>query len=311
MNNILTGNIWAQIRSRANSANRRLAAIAYVTTEDYVTFRKGDILVCDASDKSIGSGETSASLLARLLKKGVKLYSNPQLHSKLFLFGRYTLIGSNNLSMSSALHLDEAALLTTNTSVRSQSAALIYSLANKSQIIDSKFIARIIKISVKKAKFHNIRKRHSITLSQKTWIIRTYEINEDRYTSEQALVEKAEKALIRENVLSDPDNINWVRWTNHSSFAKNAREGDTIIIMHSELKSKRVQVYRPVAILKKQVHKQWTRFYYEDTEHEDHMSWSAFHRKISTIGIRSVKPTSTRALNPRDAAVIESIWEEH
>ena len=87
MERILTDNVWKQIASLARACKRRSAALAYVSTDNYVSFKKGDILVCDASDAAIKSGETSAAILARYYKKGVQLYSRTSLHAKVLVMG--------------------------------------------------------------------------------------------------------------------------------------------------------------------------------------------------------------------------------
>ena len=47
-------------------------------------FKKSDVLIVDASDETIASGGTSATLLAALLRRGVKLYSVTGLHAKVY-----------------------------------------------------------------------------------------------------------------------------------------------------------------------------------------------------------------------------------
>ena len=126
MDQILTGNIWKQIAPSAQRANRRLAALAYVSNGDLLRLEHGDTLVCDASDHAISLGNTSAPVLRKFHRKGVRLYNHPDLHAKVVLFGKNALIGSCNLPQSSASILREAALLSTRSSVRSQVSAFIY-----------------------------------------------------------------------------------------------------------------------------------------------------------------------------------------
>jgi hypothetical protein len=81
MQAVLTGaKLWSNIRSKARKAKRRRLAIAYVT-KDLIGLKKGDLLVVDASIHAIRFGETSAKLLHTLCKRGVDIYSCPDLHA--------------------------------------------------------------------------------------------------------------------------------------------------------------------------------------------------------------------------------------
>ena len=57
MHSILSTGLWVKIRAKAAKARRRQAAIAYVTA-DLVGFKKGDVLVVDASPAVIKSAVT-------------------------------------------------------------------------------------------------------------------------------------------------------------------------------------------------------------------------------------------------------------
>ena len=91
METILTGNIWKQVAREAKTAKHRLVAVAYVSKCGHLRLSKDDVLVCDASDRAIRSGETSASLLETLRRRGVELRSQPDLHAKAAVFGRHAL----------------------------------------------------------------------------------------------------------------------------------------------------------------------------------------------------------------------------
>lgn len=150
-------------------------------------------------------------------------------------------------------------------------------------------------------------KRPTIHLGNRTWIIRTYRLNPERYKAEEPFVETAEKEVRKK--LHDPDaEISWIRWAGKSTFRSLARAGDTIIEMTSERKGNRVTVSTPAAILKRQDNEKWTRFYYETQE--DSLSWTSFQRELRRIGINHIRKNSTRELTPRDTALIDVIWEK-
>src|ERR1700723_260200 len=101
MQKILSKDLWPVIRELAEKAVQRKAAIAYVT-QDLVGFRKSDVLIVDASDNAIACGETDARLLRKLVNKGVRLYNCADLHAKVLVVGESAIIGSGNMSNSSA-----------------------------------------------------------------------------------------------------------------------------------------------------------------------------------------------------------------
>ena len=67
------GPLWGAITDCVKKAHRTKAAIAYVTKSVSLPLKPGDILVVDASDGAIASGQTSATTLASLNKKLVTL----------------------------------------------------------------------------------------------------------------------------------------------------------------------------------------------------------------------------------------------
>ena len=63
MSELVSAELWRRLRELAKNAKRKHAAIAYVTDDRYVIFGKGDVLVTDASDGAIKSGQTSVEVL--------------------------------------------------------------------------------------------------------------------------------------------------------------------------------------------------------------------------------------------------------
>jgi hypothetical protein len=140
--------------------------------------------------------------------------------------------------------------------------------------------------------------------------VRTFELGESRYESEKKPVERAEREVAKLFNKEDSE-VGWMRWTGKKNKFRNAaKEGDTLIDMGSPRRSKRVTVYGPVAILKRQDAAEWTRFYYECPEDLPEMSWTDFQRRLRRVGITSIKKGSTRELTPHEAALVETIWGE-
>jgi hypothetical protein len=85
---VISDGIWTEIRKLSRSGQPKFAAIAYVTSDAYLRFGEGDILVCDASDTAIRSGQTAVEILRKARGRGATIYSSPGLHAKAIVLGR-------------------------------------------------------------------------------------------------------------------------------------------------------------------------------------------------------------------------------
>jgi len=91
MQRVLTTNLWTKIQRLAAKRKTKKAAIAYVTTDKYVDFGKGDSLIVDASEYAVGCGQTSARVLKVAYKRGAKIFSSDRLHAKFLIFAIWRL----------------------------------------------------------------------------------------------------------------------------------------------------------------------------------------------------------------------------
>ena len=185
MDRILTNNIWAQVSKELRKANK-IAALAYVSSDEFVTFGEGNLLICDASIKAISTGQTSAALLRKFYNNSAELFNYPNLHSKVVLFGNNALVGSNNLSISSSYMLREIALLTNRTQIYSQIKSFIYQIKKESKKIDAEYLNKIEKIPVKRNFTFTKRKSiiKKIKLGNRCWVVSTHPLDEKRYAKE-------------------------------------------------------------------------------------------------------------------------------
>ncbi|HEY3321209.1 MAG TPA: phospholipase D family protein [Planctomycetota bacterium] len=96
-----------------------MAAVAYsgANARRLLPMPKGSCLVVDSSERAVASGQTCPKDLLALMKRGVAIYSVPNLHAKVFVIGRTAYIGSTNVSVRSASQLIEAAVRTTEPKV--------------------------------------------------------------------------------------------------------------------------------------------------------------------------------------------------
>lgn len=113
----VTQDIWPQLTKTVRASQRRCdVAVAYfgAGAGRLLPLPKGSRLVVDASERAVASGQTCPADLSKVLKRGVTIYSVPNLHAKVFVFGRVAYIGSTNVSGRSESHLVEAAIRTTD-----------------------------------------------------------------------------------------------------------------------------------------------------------------------------------------------------
>jgi hypothetical protein len=242
------------------------AAVAYVT-RDLIGFRRGDVLVVDASDHAIQYGETSAKLLRKLWQKGVQLYYCDDLHAKVFLLDDVVAITSGNMSDSSARVLVEVGVLTDHNTTVSAVKSVIEQLVRQSDRLTEKRIAALCDIEVIHHWGHNTgrraKRRTKVTkLANRTWLVGVYELGRNAPTKEQQLIDRAINSLRRRLKKPDED-FDWIKWGGDGRFVRECREGDCLIqIWRSSRAARRPsKVFKGAPVLLRQKTKRWTRFY--------------------------------------------------
>jgi hypothetical protein len=114
MNEFVGTSPWAAITKDVARKRRGpiVAAISYVgvSASEVLPLRKGDFLICDASERAIKQGVTSAKSLASYLRIGVKVFSHEGLHSKVVATESFAWVGSANASRNSRDNLTEASV---------------------------------------------------------------------------------------------------------------------------------------------------------------------------------------------------------
>ena len=308
MDTILTGNIWSQVAPQAKAAKRRLVAVAYVSSVKHLKLRRNDVLVCNASDSAIKTGETSARILRSLFRGRVEVRSRPDLHAKVAVLGRYALIGSCNLSASSEEYLTELAVLTDRKQIVAQATAFIHGLRETSVEIDEDFLRRILKIKVRPARRRGRKRNEKTTrFGNKVWLLSVRQLADDSFPAEQPFVDKAEKKAI--TLVADKDStVSWIRWTGKSHFRSVARPGDIVVQIWKSLSGKRITVFAPCPIVLRQDVARWTRFYVVEPDDCQSLPWERFKKATKKHGLSRISKDSVRELNPREVLVLEGLW---
>ncbi len=107
--------VWPSLSSTARkSCSPAYAAIAYFGqgASKLLPLPKNSRVVVDASDAAVKSGQTCPTDLIAMQKRGIRIYSVPNLHTKVYVFQDAAFIGSANASNRSAGVLIEAMIQT-------------------------------------------------------------------------------------------------------------------------------------------------------------------------------------------------------
>lgn len=310
MDQLLTDNVWGQIAALSKAGDSKVASIAYVTNDTDLSFRTGDVLVCDASNGAIKSGETSAKTLKRFFDAGARLYSCPGLHAKALVTSDLAVIGSSNLSVSAAMNLIEASFVTRRFQARSQVRAFIEKLVRVSTVIDYAFLARALELPVTTRPRISSRPRDPIQPpTNRTWVVSTAPLSESIIEKEVKFeVEGQETA--RERIGAPESELSSIRWAGKSRFRSAAQEGDSVIELERNEKRNRCKVIQPRPIILRQDNEKWTRFYLADPPAITYLPWRQFSDSLHRLGIGQIKMNTTRELSQGEVSLMELIWIE-
>jgi hypothetical protein len=307
--------LWKTIATRSKHANRTKAAIAYVTTLSTLSLKAGDLLIVDATDGAIGSGQTSARVLGTLFKEGVQIFSHSGLHAKVVIADAVLFASSANLSTSSVTRLLEAGIETDNPNTVSAAMGMIEKLVETSVRIDSEFIARIKKIEVKKH-FGGAKSKAKATAKGHrdpvTWLLGIHSVDEPKNPAELSRIEHG--AAKAEKFISNPrSSTSWIRY-GRTGRMKEARRGDNIVMIYRESEASPPQrVYRHAPVLLVQEEPNCTRVFYEELPNAEKKSlaWSQFKKLAKRVGLPDgISKNTVRQLSEKVSGDLNDHWEK-
>jgi hypothetical protein len=310
MEQFLTGDIWKEVNKRLTKRQRKIACIAYVTS-DKLELTKGDTLICDASTFAIKFGETSAKTIETYFKRGIKILSNQQLHSKILLTDTFLVIGSANLSKSSAERLTESSIITDSDVLISQAKAFCHNLTEESSLLSEKDIKTLLKIEVVKRPFKpttnsKIRQKK---FGNQYWFVSAFPLKERTYDKIKVNVEKTTTSISKTTKIDEND-ISFLRWRAKTEFSETAKEGDQIILRFNNSDKTRSYIYPPSTILKKQVVDGFTYFYHDNRGSEQSkISWTKFQAFLKTIVLEKNITTRSKTILENDVKKLKSLWK--
>ena len=150
--NLVFDDIWPCLEEHWRTGPR-LIAVAYFSCDTDLTFSPNDVLIVNASDGAIQSGQTDAKALRRATECGAKVFSNPDLHAKLYVLGPKVFIGSSNASLNSR-DLIESMAWSADPYVVGTAMNFIVGLQSSSDPVDEASLKRIEALFQSRAILH-------------------------------------------------------------------------------------------------------------------------------------------------------------
>jgi len=222
--------LWTSLRRLARgTSGRRLVAVPFVGQggSRLLSLRRGDALLCALTKAHCRSGSVCPAELRILRRRGVKLYQQPNLHAKVFLFGRLAIVGSPNLSLNSRDGLDEAAALVTDSrfvrGVRQWFKGRLTEGISPGWLRECERAYR----PPHTARRREGRKDQRVFVGRRVWIVgvKMMDFPEDEASAYRAGESAARRRLSREQGAD----IESIRWTRADGFPQRMEEGDLMI----------------------------------------------------------------------------------
>ena len=254
---ILRGDVWRNkdVLAAAKSADVRFFCVAYVTQACGKLFQPGDVLVCDASRHAVTAGETNPNFLLELLRKGVSIYSYEALHAKCAVFGDYVLLGSANMSESSANRLIELSVLQKDSGFATSVHAFIQRLVVKGVPISENDLDLLCRVwqNVKRKPWQCRLKKRRASCRALANHVATIHPRESRDVSEEEFEASKNKAVkhMEENGIIKDGRLLDCYFTTEKWNDRQPKEGDSLIIVDycSCKKNSRAKVYGPAFVV--------------------------------------------------------------
>lgn len=326
---LLSSDTWSSLSKRTKTHNSIKAAIAYVTT-DNLNLKRGDLLVCDASDRAIRGGLTDAEVLSKYHKKGVSLHSLQGLHAKVAVIDGSTFIGSANMSATAGIRTKEASLFTDNLQVAGLTLEFIESvIAHPDAVaVDKTFIQRIRKLEVNRPfPMMGLPGTEKVVTpapprrpgTASSWFIHTTPFTPRQEVKETEVVPKLAKrveALLRkrkdkaaaalaEQIAADPDSLAYVRTPKRSRIAQGVKKGDVVLICTGKRGGNRFTVEAPAAVLYIEDDGQFVRICHTPILEHKEYAWSKVNTAFKKLGVTKIKPTSSVELKGDAGRILE------
>lgn len=305
----LSDGLWPEVRKLCTSEAPVMGAIAYYS-EDKLSLKKGDLLVVDASDRTIQSGATCGALLLSLVERGVDVRSEASLHAKVLAVGGYAVVGSANASHRSEKKLTEAAMLTSRSDVVAQVMTFIEGVARTAKVIDQREAKRLAGLEVTRTPEPDTEPVRISQTESRRWWVATGPVSERIEQREAEHVERGKQEAI--------DAVGYTGWESdiirypaRAPIAAKLKLNDRIIQVYSDPygDEESAKVYCPASIVHVQEGKGWVRFHLKSLLGTwEAVSLDEARGAAASYGAKAPGVRSTVALEANAFAAIEGLF---
>lgn len=311
---LLTSDLWATASKLAAKSSTRFAAIAYVTAE-HVRFKKGDVLICDASEWQVRRGATSAPVLLAARKRGAEIRDCPNLHAKVLLLDDRVIIGSANLSATSADDLEECAVLSSDPALLSQTKGYLHQLRETSRPLERSDLEKLAALPVEKQPAP-LRAGHKRTPppGNRCWIVGLRPLDDDDLSSVDLKAKETGRKAAGKSHPGARDSLEWFRISGTSKFRSEAKPGDRVLVlMPSSDGSSKLIAYKPLTLLATAPGDKCDFYYYDDTESPEESGLPA--QKVQRLLVKSgakieLKPRMIREIPGALFDFVTAVWDD-
>ncbi|MFI5095192.1 MAG: phospholipase D family protein [Candidatus Acidiferrales bacterium] len=292
--------VWRTLRAISRSHESPLyVAVPYMGDDcgKLLSLKRGDVLVVALTEANSRNGSVCPDEIARLQKTGVAVFLSSYLHAKVLLCGNKAVVGSANLSKTSAEYLDEAAIVTTDALAIRQIRE--WFRQRMAEPVTPKWLSICSKVY--QPPKGGIRGKAKRTLRERTgqsvWILG---LRHTIFPQDEAVVEKRGASQAKREV-SDVSRfkIDSVRWTGTPAFLDRMRKGDTVIqVMQNAGPHYAEEAARLVGKRNTQSRRGTpvTYLYLECNRRPKRIPWAVFKKYCRSINLKLARNTGGREL---------------
>lgn len=309
----LQSELWNKIDHLAKRAKRKHIAVAYLGSgaSNLIPLSKGDTLVIDLSLQAAKSGQTNPHEVAKYIRAGASVFSCANLHAKVYLFDKTSVVGSGNLSLHSRNALVEAGIVTNDSTVLKSARGFIKSI--QVEPVTPEYL-KLCKREYRPPKFgggvRGNRKRRDkrvLPTYSRLWLSGVFDATFS--DEEERISERENRRALREVKDKRKYEVDSVRWVGESHITRTARKGDFIVQIYND---KVYPPFRIVRISKYQLpNRKSTRYFLhiEEDKRPKLFRWSKFKKTLSQVGLGKLTPLTTREIkSPKASHTILGLW---
>jgi hypothetical protein len=276
---------WHQLKAISRNRNHPLyVAVPFLGSGGgkLVHLKRGDVLVVALTLANARNGTVCPAEIQRLQSKGVRVFLWDRLHAKVLLCGGKAIVGSANLSHGSVARLDEAAILTTDSSVVKYVRA--WFKQRMSELITPKWLdvcAGVYKPPKSSFGPRVMSTKHAT--EEALWLLG---VQPTKYPEDEAGVVESGTAQAKRR-LSDPQNskVESIRFPGDDRF----REGDKVIQIMRTANSHYVEELAKLIRIRRSKSRRGTAVAYlflECRNRPKRFPWAEFRRGCSAYGLK-------------------------